>query len=134
LEQAEHSFIVPDINRLVDKIDHASDLEMQNWPASLAAGIDSVLHHKDYSFNRELAQTCFISYNKSDFVVVFNTTTSIGSLTEVVKKEFQIGVQAADGKLTIENTELFTNHYGNYLAISSLPLAPVEREDKLYYG
>ena len=134
IENAEHSFIVPDVDRLVDKLNVVEDLEMDNWPVALSSGLNSALTHKEFSFNRELAQHCFISFNSSDFTLVLKTTTSINSLIDVVKKEFDIPIKVEDRKVTVNDVVLNSNHFSDYLVFSTLPITPIEQPTKLYYG
>jgi hypothetical protein len=134
LEEPISSFIVPDIDRLIDKIDSSADLEMSMFPAELDECINSVSTHKNYSFNREIAKDCFISYTPEHFVIVFNTTTSVSSLADEISDEFGVNISREGESLQIGSYALNVKHVGNYLAISNTNIYPQEGESQLEYG
>ena len=134
LDNAETSFIIPDIDRLVDKINSSEDLEMTQFPNELDLCINSAAAHENYSFNREIAKDCFISYNADNFVLVFNTTTSISSLSEQISNEFEVDVSHKDESLQVGSYSLNVKHIGNYLAISNTSINPADGDTLLPYG
>lgn len=134
LENPTASFIVPDIDRLIDKVSSPQDLTQATWQPTLEAGIQSAMNHKSFSFNREIAKDCFFSFNETDFVLVFNTSTSISSLIEIVNQEFQIEAKYSDGKIKLNGASYFADHYGNYLAVSSGAVNPIETQSPVEYG
>ncbi|UKN01227.1 hypothetical protein K6119_15975 [Paracrocinitomix mangrovi] len=134
LENAEASVIVPDVNRLVDKIESVNDLGIQNWPNDLASALNEGITHKDFSYNRELSQGLYLSISQDDFVVVLNTTASVNSILDVVQNEFEVKVTEDDGKATINGVELNYEHFGNYLAFSNTSISPKQLVNKPYFG
>lgn len=134
IENANHSFIVPDIDRLVEKLDSPDDLDMEGLHPELLSAIQLVVDHKTFSLNRELASECFISTSQSDFTVVFQTSAAMSSLLSIVNEEFGIDASETSKGVSLNGQDYFSEHFGHYLAISTLPLDPTERTDKLYYG
>ncbi|MBD3636677.1 MAG: hypothetical protein HUJ25_04990 [Crocinitomicaceae bacterium] len=134
LENAEHSFVVPDIDRLIGKLEAAEDLGMEHLHPHLKDGINVLIERNDFSFNREVTKECFISSNETDFTIAFKTTSSINSLLRIISDGFSIQATTTDKGIELNGNIYFANHYGQYLAVSTQPLNPIERTDKLRYG
>lgn len=134
LPEAQHSVIIPDIDRLVDKLEVSDELGFDSWPVDLKTGVDTVFQHNLFSFNRELSKDCFISFNSNEWVVVFNTTSSINSIVPVIATEFAVDLSYDSGKLKLGGQDYFADHFGNYLAVSNTAIDPMEMERELTYG
>ena len=134
MENAKHSFIVPDIDRLVVKLASPDDLGMEGLQPDLVAAIQVVADHKQFSLNRELASECFISTSEENFVIVFRTSASMSSLLRTVAEEFGIDAIQSSKGVSLAGKDFYAEHFGHYLAISTLKIDPIERTDKLYYG
>lgn len=134
LEDAKGSFVVPDIDRLVDKFNSFEDFELGPWPADLSEGINNAFQHKGFSFNRELAKDCFISFTERDFVVVFKTSTSSASFVDIVNEEFGATFSLDGSTVTMGEIALRAKHFGNYLAFSTIELHPMGSTVSPEYG
>jgi hypothetical protein len=134
IENSSHSFVVPDIDRVLNKIDNSSELEMDQLQMELKNAIDLAATHKQFSFNREVANECFISSNSEHFILVFNTTSSLKSIVNVLSEEFQVEVAMNEAGVNINGVQYFSAHFGHFLAFSTQEINPKEQSDKLYYG
>jgi hypothetical protein len=134
VEHPSASFIVPDIDRLVDKFNAVDDFEMEGWPEELASGLNDVFEHKEFSFNREIAKDCFISFNDQDYVVVFNTTSSVKTILDVVNAEFDTDFNLNGKTVSLGEIQLRAEHFGNYLAFSTNILNPSDDIITMEYG
>jgi hypothetical protein len=134
IEDANGSIIIPDIDRLVDKFNSVDDFEISTWPNDLSNGLNTALQHKAFSYNRELTKDCYISFNDQDFVVVFNTTSSVNSFIGIVNEEFELSFSHEDGKVILGDVVLRAEHFGNYLAFSTQKLVPNDNVETDEYG
>lgn len=134
LPEAQQTFIVPDIDRLVEKLNTTGDLQIEGIHPVLESGINELIKHKQFSFNRELAQECFISTGSENFVIVFKNRSSLGALLETLSEEFGVDATETEKGLRIGKIELNADRHGEYLAISNTDIKPVKRTDILKYG
>ena len=134
LTEADQSFIVPDIDRLLGKLNSFDDLEMGLCPTPLKTAIDSACQHKDFSFNKEIAKGCFVSFNASDFTLVFNTVSSAFSVAKVLSDEFGLAISVEDEAISLGGVTLTSSQVGNYLAVSTKEISPKEDVQNLAYG
>lgn len=134
IENAEHSFVVPDVDRLVNKISTAEELEMPSMPTDLKTAFNVLIANRQFSVNRELTKEIFISFNADAYVVVFNTSSSIGALLDAVNDGLEQTIEYEKGTLKVGGQSLFVEHFGQYLAVSNEAISPVEREDIIQFG
>ncbi|MCB9225124.1 MAG: hypothetical protein H6582_13140 [Crocinitomicaceae bacterium] len=134
LENSNGSIIVPDIDRLVDKFSTVDDFEMQGWPTDLASALNAAFQHKGFSFNRELAKECYITFNDKDYAIVFNTTSSVNSIVEVINAEFGAECSLEGKTVNLNGVVLRAEHFGNFLCFSSNIMSPVGTSEELEYG
>ena len=134
MENANESFIVPDIDRLVEKLNSPSELELEGIHPVLEQAINQAIDHKQFSFNREMADECFISTSSENFVIVFKTNSSLVSHLETLADEFGVEAIETSSGVKIGSTELKTERFGQYLAFSTTQINPTKREDVLKYG
>lgn len=123
IENEISSVYIPNLDRLTNKINSSSQLDIHELNADLSIGIDKLLHNgKRYS--TVVGEECFFSFNATDFILVFNNPDLFYSdLESVLENDFGANVSYSEGKFQIDDQTFFTGQYNTYTVFSNREIA-----------
>jgi hypothetical protein len=127
--------MIPNIDRLREKITSASDLQLQELPQILNSAINGVIGNKSFKFSEKLSPGCFISYNTTEFLIAFQTSgLTTAELSGFLKDDFIVNSVFAEGTLTIEDITYSVAQFNHFLVISNCDFEANIISDKEHFG
>lgn len=125
LNEDSNSIIVPNIDRLLDKINGANQIEGLSVNNALKNGCELLLAHKQYNFNIEFGSTCYLSFNSADFSIAFsNPDLDFEQIVIVLNEVLNVDASFTNNALQINNQSYNAERFGKYTVISTLPIQP----------
>ena len=132
LNEVSSSIVVPDLDRLLNKLENSSDIESIEVNETLKSGFDQLLQQRGSGFNEDLGDQCFLSFNQNDFVLAFeNPDLNFHLVVGILNKVFLEKASYADGIIDINGKQYYAENFGVYTVFSSQPILPVFTEDEL---
>ena len=135
IEQELAGVMIPNIDRLCDKITKTDELTLINLPADLNAGIQFLIDKKNFLFTEEISQGCFISYNATDFSIAFETSEMDAfSVSELLKTNFEIESVPNEKALDLNGKKYLVETFNQFLVVSTIAISPVKKKIVEQYG
>lgn len=119
------SVLVPDLDRLLGKLNRAEDLEALRLNSALQSGLAALLSHKSSRFNPHLGQACFASFTATDFVLAFeNPDLDFSDLTGLLVSQFNQAATYENDLFQLNGNSYHAAQYGAFTVLSTLPVVP----------
>jgi hypothetical protein len=127
--------MVPNIDRLRDKISTAADLQLTELPPELSDAIDGVIENKSFEFSEKLSAGCFLSYNATEFLIAFQTSGITPSdLSSYLLDEFFVASVSVEGTLSIGDIAYRVQQLNHFLVISNCDFETNIKSEKEHFG
>lgn len=135
IEKEFAGVMIPNIDRLCDKINQTDELGLTDLPDDLSSGIQFLIDKKNFLFSEEISQDCFISYNATDFSIAFETSEMDAfTVSELLKAKFEIESTPTESSLQLIGKNYLIETYNQFLVISTSAISPVKKKIEEQYG
>ncbi|MFT5820443.1 MAG: hypothetical protein ACI8ZM_001685 [Crocinitomix sp.] len=132
LKESSNSIIVPNINRLLKKINNTNQIEGLSINSALQSGCDLLLSQQQYDYNTEFGSTCFISFNATDFSLAFsNPDLNFDQILAVLNDVLNVNATLVNNSLKINEQNYNVEKFGAYTVLSTASIKP-EFSSKTY--
>jgi len=135
IENEKAAVMIPNIDRLFNKIRSVDELELNNLPADLISGIQFLIEKKNFLFSDEVSRDCFFSFNETDFSIAFNTAESDAySIADLITAKFEVSSIAGENSIEINGKSYHAKNYNQFLVISTLPVIANKNVNEKQFG
>jgi len=135
IENESASLMIPNMDRLCDKISSPDDLQIQGLPEDLVSGIKTLIAEKNFLFSEEISPDCFISFNTTDFSIAFETSdVDAFSLAELIKLKLQRDCSAGENSIELNGKKYHAQNFNQFLVISTIPVSAVKKKEHEQFG
>ena len=126
LENSSNAIVVPNIDRLLQKINTAEQIEGLSGNTALESGFGLVLQHKKHDFNNAFGSSCYLSFNATDFSIVFsNSDLAFDAVLTVLKDVLKVDASYSNNTLQINDRSYNAEQHGVFTIFSTQPIHPV---------
>jgi hypothetical protein len=116
---------VPNLDRLLDKLNSSNDITSLGENPILKSGLDQLIFHKNTSFNEDFGEACFVSFTATDFSLAFTSPgLNFDKITQTLTKVFNLKASYSNHQLTLSGQNYYAQQYGLYTVISTRILDP----------
>jgi len=134
IENESASLMIPNMDRLCDKISSPDDLQIQGLPEDLVSGIKTLIAEKNFLFSEEISPDCFISFNTTDFSIAFETSdVDAFSLAELIKLKLQRDCSAGENSIELNGKKYHAQNFNQFLVISTIPVSAISARSAPHY-
>ena len=135
VEKETASLMIPNIDRLCDKISSVDDLGITDLPTDLVSGIETLIAEKNFLFSEEISGDCYISFNASHFSIAFETSDiDAFSLAELMKLKLQMDCVASENAIELNGKKYHAENFNRFLVISTIPVTAIKTIEQEQYG
>lgn len=125
LKESSNSIVVPNIDRLLQKINSATQIEGLSTNSALQNGCELLLNQKQYDYNNDFGSACFISFNASDFSLAFsNPDLNFKQVISVLNDVLNVNATLSNNVLQIKEQTYNVEKFGTFTVFSTLPIQP----------
>lgn len=125
LSNESTSVLVPNLDRLLGKLNRADEVEALSLNPTLQSGLSALLEQKNKRFNADLGQACFVSFTATDFVLAFeNPDLAFGDLTDLLARQFNQAAVYENDLFQLNGNAYHAGQFGAFTVLSTLPIAP----------
>jgi len=129
------SVMIPNIDRLREKINTSSDLQLSQLPQILSDAIDGVIQNRSFEFSEKLSAGCFFSYNENEFLIAFQSSGITSSdLSGYLLEEFFVTSVFGDGNLVVGDITYRVQQFNHFLVISNCEFEANIKSEKEHFG
>lgn len=118
------SVFIPDIDRLIRKIDVSDEMEVVIDHDLLRNGITKVLSADSVRLNKDFGKSCYISWSSDNFVLAFQYSAGPDEIVEKLSEQFSLDFSVSENNIIFNNTSLTVGNYGDFTCLSLLPFEP----------
>ncbi|OIQ27864.1 MAG: hypothetical protein BM555_05945 [Crocinitomix sp. MedPE-SWsnd] len=134
IEENAQTVVISDADRLIGKIENASEVKIDGYPELLKSGIDFVLKQDSVDFNSIVSRELAISFNESDFAITYEDGVSFSALASFISSELNVESSFSADKLVVGGHSFIAHEFGDFKCISSQNITPSEATDSIEYG
>jgi len=135
VENEEGALLIPNIDRLFQKINNVSEFDIEGIPVIVSSSINFLIDNKQFKFRDELSENCFLSFNQSDFSIAFyNTGKDKNSLVEMIQNYFNIDCRIEGNSILFNELVCYVSYFGKYLVVSNQVIDPKPNNQKIQIG
>ena len=126
LENPEVSIVIPDLDRLLKKIEDANEIESIEINNFVENGMNALISNKNISYDSYFGKKCFISFNQSDLTIAFKSNTiSLKEISNLITTKLGGVSTYTDNGISINNKEYHFSQFGAYSVFSTIQIKPV---------
>ena len=120
---ASTAVIIPDLDRLLDKINASEELGFPNLNTNLAQGLQELLNANRRPYSEVLGKSCFISWNTEEFIIAFdNPDLSYDDVVNLLQEQFGSAASVKEGMLHINEQNYYAAQHGSYTIFGNKPI------------
>lgn len=134
LTDASSSVFIPDVDKFVSKIGSSTHSAIVDLPAPIQEAFNALKAHVDFDFNQAICKSLFLSYSANDYLIVVESTSSVGSFISEINSSFQTDAQLNDDQFQISGHDLQVQYFGNFICFSTVSFSPNETPTFFEYG
>lgn len=134
VENETGAVYISNCNRLKDKLSAADDLSLEGLPENLKSGINLILENKNSEFDHRLNDACYISWNATDFVLVFKTNEMDPAAISENLLDIMVSSTFDDESIIIAGTKYQVAQYNQYLTIRNNSFKTTKSEKPEHFG
>lgn len=125
LKENATSLAVPNIDRLLVKVNTAAEVEGISENSALESGLNLLLEKRTTRVNPILGKACFLSFNATDFVLAFsNPDLNFDDVITLLNDVFGISATYVEEQLKFDGQVYQAQQFGTFTVISSQIIKP----------
>ena len=119
------SVIIPNLDRLVQKLGTAEDEVIFTQNSDVAEGLNQLIDHQSLKLNDALGEQCFLSFTAEDLTVAFdNPDLSYSDLSTFLNDQFGANASYREGVFQLNDRTFETAQFGAFTVFSTVPINP----------
>lgn len=125
LENDSNAIVIPNIDRLLKKINTADQIEGLTGNNMLENGCELILLRKKYGFNSTFGGSCYLSFNATDFSLVFsNPDLEFDQVVTILTDVLEVKASYFENVLQINDNSYSAERHGTFTVFSTKPIKP----------
>ena len=120
LNNESESVLIPNINRLMDKLESPADFEVFSNNIELNSGLTRLFSKENLDFNEVFGADCFVSFTATNFNIVFsNPDLDYSRVVNFINNNLGLAASYSEGILKVNDDAYTYKEFGTYTIISN---------------
>lgn len=123
IDHPEGTFIINDMDQLRRKVTDFSEISTHSLPSVLMAVSSTVFGSNSVLYNEELGESCYVSFNATDFVFALkNPDLSLSDFVLFANTNFGLDWKAGEGMVITKDHFFYSRRFSQFLVFSNQPI------------